>query len=266
MSVSIKDIAERANVSPSTVSRALSDHPHISEETKLQIRRLAAEMGYTPSLVARSLVTQDTATLGVVITEAADPYLSDLVMSIEKTAQAHGYTVLLSSSYFDAVRELQAVYAFHGRRVRGIVVIGSQIAQGYLDRDEHLPPITLTNSPTYPSSISCDNVAGARQAVEHLYQLGHRRIAYIGSRRSQSSNRARMNGYLQVMAEHGIGFDPSLVLEQDGTLDGGRRAAGTLLSLEPLPTAVFCFNDMTAIGLLNALQQQGVCVPQQMSV
>lgn len=266
MSVSIKDIAERAKVSPSTVSRALSDHPHISEETKAQVRKLASEMGYTPSLVARSLVTQDTATIGVVITEASDPYLSDLVMSIERTAQECGYSVLLSSSYFDAVRELRSVYAFHGRRVRGIVVVGSQVAQGYLDLDEHLPPITLTNSPTYPSSVSCDNVSGARQAVEHLYQLGHRRVAYVGSRRSQSSNSARMSGYLQILAEHGLTFDPSLVFEHDGTLGGGREAAQALLCSDPLPTGVFCFNDMTAIGLLNALQRRGVRVPEQVSV
>lgn len=266
MSVSIKDIAERAGVSPSTVSRALSDHPHISERTKAQIRQLAKEMGYTPSLLARSLVTQDTATIGVIITEASDPYLSDLVMSIERTAQEHGYSVLLSSSYFDTVRELQSVYAFHGRRVSGIIVIGSQIAEGYLDMDEHLPPITLTNISTYPASVSCDNVSGAREAVEHLCQLGHRRIAYVASRRSQGSSESRMSGYRLVLSERGIAFEPSLIFERDGTLGGGRKVAQALLSIDPLPTAVFCFNDMTAIGLLNALQRRGIRVPEQISV
>jgi len=264
--VSIKDIAERADVSPSTVSRALSDHPRISEETKRQIRQLAKEMGYTPSLLARSLVTQDTATIGVVITEASDPYLSDLVMSIEKTAQTHGYSVLLRSSYFDAAREVESVYAFHGRRVRGIIVIGSQIAQGYLEMSERLPPITLTNSPAYPYSVSCDNVTGAREAVEHLFNLGHRRIAFVGSRRSYSSNQARMRGYWEVLLDHNLPVESDLVFEQDGTLRGGRAVAEDLLSCKPLPTAVFCFNDMTAIGLLNALYERGVRVPEDLSV
>jgi len=264
--VSIKDIAKAAGVSPSTVSRALGDHPRISDETKEQVRRLAEEMGYTPSLLARSLVTQDTATIGIVITEASDPYLSNLVISIEKTAQEQAYSVLLRSSYFDAARELESVYAFHGRRVRGIIVVGSQVAGEYVKMQDQLPPIALTNCPAYPYSVSCDNVTGSRQAVEHLCRLGHRRIGYIASRRSYGSNLARMTGYQEVLAEHGIPVDRDLIFEQNGTLEGGFEAAQELLAREPLPTAVFCFNDMTAMGLLNGLQQRGVRVPDDVSV
>lgn len=266
MRISITDIAKIAGVSSSTVSRALSDHPRISRETKVRVRRLAEEMGYTPSLLARGLVTQDTATIGVVITEASDPYLSRLVTSIEKTAQEQAYSVLLSSSYFDVARELESVYAFHGRRVRGIIVVGSQIDLGYLKMRDQLPPVVLTNCPTYPHSVSCDNVAGARHAIEHLCQLGHRRIGYIASRRSYSSNQARLRGYQEVLTERGIPVDGSLIFEQDGTLEGGFAVAEELFTHELPATAIFCFNDMTAIGLLNGLRQRGVCVPADISV
>ncbi len=267
MEVSIKDIAKAAGVSPSTVSRALSDHPRISLETKERIRGLAEEMEYTPSLLARSLVTQDTATIGVVITSASDPFLARLVTSIEEVAQEQGYSVLMSSSYLDPDRELEVVGAFHGRRTRGIIVIGSQIDTGYVQMRDRFPlPVVLTNCRTYPYSVSTDNLSGARWAVEHLVQLGHRRIAYIANRRSHRSNSYRLQSYQQVLAANGIPVDEDLIIEGDGTLRGGSVAAQILLSRSQPPTAVFCFNDMTAIGVLSGLQQARIRVPEEMSV
>ena len=267
MTVSIKDIAKAAGVSPSTVSRALSDHPRISDETKERIRRLAQEMGYTPSLLARSLVMQDTATVGVVITMTADPFLAHLVTSIEEVAQEQGYSVLMSSSYLDPNRELEVVGAFHGRRTSGIIVIGSQVDTGYLQLRDRFPlPVVLTNCRTYPYSVSTDNASGAQWAVEHLAQLGHRRIAYIANRRSHRSNSDRLASYQQVLAVNRIPVDEDLIVEGDGTLQGGSAAARILLSRTQPPTAVFCFNDMTAIGVLSGLQQARIRVPEEMSV
>jgi len=267
VTISIKDIASAAGISPSTVSRALSDHPRISTETKERIRRLAEEMGYTPSLLARSLVTQDTATIGIVITMASDPFLARLVTSIEEVAQEQGYSVFMSSSYLDPDRELEVVGAFHGRRTTGIIVIGSQIDAGYLQlRARFSLPIVLTNCRTYPYSVSTDNLAGARRAAEHLVQLRHRRIAYVANRRSHRSNLDRLTGYQQVLAAYGIPVDEELIIEGDGTLQGGNAAARVLLSRTQPPTAVFCFNDMTAIGVLSALQRAKIRVPEEMSV
>ena len=162
----IKDIAKAAGVAPSTVSRALSDHPRISQETKDRISLLAKEMGYTPSLLPRSLATRDTATIGVVITMASDPFLTNLVMSIAEVAQEQGYSVLVSGSYLDLDRELEVVGAFHGCRTRGIIVLGSQIDAGYLQlRDCLSLPGVLTSCRIYPHSVSTDNPAGARRAV-----------------------------------------------------------------------------------------------------
>jgi DNA-binding LacI/PurR family transcriptional regulator len=267
MVVSIKDIAKAAGVSPSTVSRALNDHPRISEETKNRVRRLAEEMEYTPSLLARSLVMRDTATIGVVITRASDPFLTHLVTSIEEVAQEQGYSILMSSSYTDPDRELEVIGAFHGRRTSGIIVIGSQVDTDYLQMRDRFPlPIVLTNCRTYPYSVSTDNVAGARQAAEHLIRLGHRRIAYIGNQRSYRTNLDRLTSCQQVLAENGIPLDERMVVDGDGTLRGGEGAVRNLLSQTQLPTAVFCFNDMTAIGVLSALQEAGVPVPEEVSI
>lgn len=201
------------------------------------------------------------------ITSVSDPFLTNVVTSIEEVAQEQGYSVLLSSSYLDTKRELEVVSSFHGRRTRGIIVIGSQIDTGYLHMRDRFPlPIVLTNCPIYPYSVCTDNLTGARQAVEHMVQLGHRRIAYIANRRSHRSNLDRLTSYQQVLEAQRIPVDEDLIIEGDGTLGGGNAAVQALRSRTRPPTAVFCFNDMTAFGVLSALRQAKTRVPEEMSV
>jgi len=265
--VSIKDIARKSGVSPSTVSRALHHHPRISEETGDRVRRLAREMGYSPSLPARSLVTRHTATIGIVITHASDPFLGRLVIGVEEAARSHGYSVFLSSSYRDAEREREVIRSFHERRVTGVIVTGSQIDAGYVQLRERLPlPVVLINCPGYPHSVSADNRAGARQAAEHLVRLGHRRIAYVANPRSYRTNLKRVAGYKAVLADHEIALNERLLVDGDGTLTGGVLAMQQLLALPVPPTAVFCFNDLTAMGALHTLDQTCLQVPRDCSV
>jgi DNA-binding LacI/PurR family transcriptional regulator len=148
MSVSIKDIAKAAGVSPSTVSRALSDHPRISLETKERIRCLATEMGYSPSAVARSLVTQRTSIIGMAVAWVSDPFLAQLVRGIEDTALEQGYTVILSSFYGEPDREMEVLSTFRERRVDGVIIKSS-----CFDANHRSPlaqfglPIVLINRP-----------------------------------------------------------------------------------------------------------------------
>jgi DNA-binding LacI/PurR family transcriptional regulator len=267
MSVSIKDIAQAAGVSPSTVSRALNDHPRISQKTKAHIRRLALELGYTPSLPARSLVTRHTATIGMVITTTSDLFLTHLVQAVEGTAEKGGYSVFLSSSYRDPERELEVVRSFHERRASGIIITGSQIDEVYLQRGTQFPlPIVLVNCRTYPYSVFTDNLGGARQAVLHLIELGHRRIAYVSGRYSHRSDLDRLTGYQQVLEENDVPQDERLILTGEGTLDSGIKAAQCMLAMSQPPSAFFCFNDLTAIGLICGLRQAGAEVPRDFSV
>lgn len=266
-SVSLKDIARAAGVSTSTVSRALYRHPRISEETANRVRRLAEDMGYTPSLPARSLVTQDTATVGVVLTSVSDPFVGQLVLGVEDVAYRRGYSVFMGSSYRDADLERDVVRSFYERRASGIVVTGSQIDLGYLDlRKRFLLPVVLINCPAYPHSVSADNLSGARQAVEHLVQLGHQRIAYVANPRSYNANLDRHAGYRAALVEAGIAPDDSLIVEGDGGVARGAEAMQRLLALPQPPTAVFCFNDMTAVGVMYSLALLGWQVPGDCSV
>jgi DNA-binding LacI/PurR family transcriptional regulator len=266
-STTIKDIARVAQVAPSTVSRALRTDPRISGETTALILRLAQEMGYTPSLAARDLVTQKTNTIGLVISSVSDLFVADVVIGVEQAARSHGYSVFLISSYRDARREEQAVRSLHERRTDGIIVTGSQIDEGYLAlRGRAAQPVVLINCPSFPHSISTDSLAGACEAVSHLVRLGHRRIAYIANPGSYQANLARAEGYKATLACHELALDDDLIVAEDGTLCGGKAAAQRLLAVPQPPTALFCFNDMMAIGAMCALHEAGRQVPADCSV
>jgi DNA-binding LacI/PurR family transcriptional regulator len=265
--VSIKDIAKEAGVSPSTVSRALNDHPHIRDETKAYIQELAKTMGYVPSVLARGLVAQRTASIGVAITDLADPYYARLLLGIEDAATAYQYQVVLSSYYRDPDRELAIVHDFHMRRLDGIIITGSETEGSYLSTEKKFfMPIVLVNRPNYPFSVSVDRFLGAQKIVEHLIDLGHCRIAHISEGADYRDKSRRLNGYLSTLRKHNLEIDDNLIADGDGGIRGGIHAVVQLLDLSEPPTAIFCFNDLTAIGAINALRQRGYEVPRDMSV
>jgi len=272
MRVSIKDIAEVASVSHSTVSRALSDSPLVKAETKARIQRLAHEMGYTPDAIARSLVTRHTRTVGIVVTTITDPFVAEVVQGVEDTAQQNNYSVILASSASEPERELAAVEMLRAKRVDGVIVTSSRVGALYLEHLEHFGvPVVLVNnhnkqSGRYTFSVSVDNQHGGHLATAHLIQRGHRRIGYVSGPADHSDDAERLAGYCLALDESGITFDPALVVHGNGRLDGGERALRTLVRLAEPPTAVFCYNDMTAIGLISAARQTGLSVPEDLAV
>nr|MBC7243888.1 LacI family DNA-binding transcriptional regulator [Chloroflexota bacterium] len=270
MGVSIKEVAKAAGVSHSTVSRALRDSPLVNDETKRRIRRLAEEMGYVPSGVARGLVTQSTRTIGLVVTTIADPFVAEIVRGVEELALDHGYSVFLCNSNAQPQREVAVVRLLHENRVDGVIVTSSRVGDLYLPLLEEMKvPVVLINNQRagrYVWSVATDNVHGGCLATEYLIELGHRRIGYIGGSPEVSSNRDRLHGYRQALKSHRIRYDPRLVTSGNGRMEGGQTGVQSLLSLPQPPTAIFCYNDMTAIGALRALKEARVHVPQDMSV
>ena len=269
-SLSIKDIAKVANVSHSTVSRALRHSPLVNEETAERIRRIARDANFRVSAVGRSLATGCTNSLGVVVTALSDPFVAQVIPGIEDTANARGYSVILASSRADPEREMKVVQSFEERRVDGIIVMASRVGSVYAPVLAAMNiPIVLINS-YHPGgfihSVSIDNVAGSRSATRFLIQLGHKRIGYIGDRFGGHSNAGRLAGYREALERAGMPFLPDLTVEGDSKPDGGVRGIEHLLALPAPPTAVFCFNDMTAIGVLNALSMRGLSVPGHMAV
>lgn len=268
--VSIKDIAKVAKVSHPTVSRALRYSPLVNRETAERIRQIATVMKYRPSAIGRSLVSRKTNTIGVAVTTIADPFIGEVVTGIEEMANEHGYSVILANSNADPDREVKVVHSFHERRVDGILVTASRVGALYAPLLSQLKiPIVLINShhsDEFVHSVMIDNVTASCAATQHLIELGHRRIAYIGDQFGFQSDTERLVGYRQALNLAHHPFLPELVVQGDGKAEGGMQAMEKLLMLPEPPTAVFCYNDMSALGAMRVIHLHGLAVPNDISV
>lgn len=267
---SIKDIARMARVSHPTVSRALQNSPLVNTETAAKIRKIAEAAGYRPSAVARGLVTRRTRAVGLVVTTMADPFAGEVACGIEQTANDHGYAVFLANSNASAEQERKVVQALAERRVDGIIVTSSRVGSDYLPMLAQLNvPMVLVND-QYPGefvhSVMIANEDGSRAATEHLIDLGHRRTAYVGDRSGYQTETERLEGYRQALRAAGIEFEAELAVQGDGRPEGAAEAMEALLKLAEPPTAVCCYNDMTALGAMRAIRARGLRVPEDVSV
>lgn len=275
--VSIKDIARAANVSYSTVSRALNNNPRISEETRDHIQHLAEEMGYTPNAVAQSLQTRRTNTIGLVVTSLDDPFFPNIVKGVERVAGTAGLSVFLSVSYNEPETEMRAIETFHRRRVDGILIASSRVGSNYVDRLARInvPVVLIQNEAEdghdFLHSVVTNDRAGARLAVNRLVELGHERIGYIGVTDRRRSNSLRFEGYREALFEAGISphEEWTAIASTDevrriGDVEVGQKLGAQLIDTGV--TAIFCYNDMIAVGVVKMCREQGEEVPTRCSV
>ena len=268
--VSIKDIAEQAGVSHSTVSRALQGTGRMSDETRARIIEIAEELGYTPDALAQSLVRGSTRTVGVVVTTIADPFVAGIVAGIEEVAGEAGYTVLLGASHMNPEREIAVVESLRQRRVDAVIVTASRVGDHYSELLQRFGvPIVLVNNMVqgeYLYAITCDQTEGAYQATSHLISLGHQRIAYVGSPARRHSSQMRQKGYERALAEAGLNIEPDLIVTPRGAKDV-TVGAEALRALWPLrPTAIQAYNDLTAIGVMISARKMGIRIPEDISL
>ncbi len=275
--VSIKDIAQVAGVSHTTISRALRNSPLISDEVRESIQKLAQEMGYVPNTVAQSLKTNRNSTVGVVVTTISDPFVGRLMRGIEDVAQRSNQSIFLSASYNDSEREAEIIQTFRQRQVDGIIIASSKITpQGIDNLQTKGIPTVLVNQQADAAfdaihSVSVDDYGGAYQAVGHLLGLGHCRIGYIGAGNRPRSNRIRYQAYQEALRQAGIEpqeawvrmASPEHRYHSDDVADGQALAESLF---ETDLTALFCYNDMIAIGVLMACRERAIAVPGQLSV
>lgn len=271
MSITIKDIARAAGVSHATVSRALHNHPAIPSQTTRRIQVIAAQMGYLPSAVARGLKTSRSKTLGVILSQIDDPFFSEVLQGIEGTLRPQGYSLLVAASQQDPEKEQAIVQDLIERRVDGVILCAPPFrAEHSRTFQAYRLPITVINNQDaedYQYSIYHDDVYGSRQVTCHLLALGHRRIAYLGNTLAGRSNRDRLNGFQAEMAAAGIKVRQEYLLEAaNGRPEAGTTCARRFTELPEPPTAIACFNDMLAVGLLHGLKQAGWRIPQDCSV
>jgi DNA-binding LacI/PurR family transcriptional regulator len=271
MAITIKDVAKQAGVSHSTVSRALHGSPLISDETVERVCQIANEMGYSPSAAARSLRTNRSHALGVIVSTIDDPFFSEILQGIEEIAQEYGYSMLMAALQRDPKREQAIVQDMRERHVDGLIICSASFSAAQRRKLlEYGIPIVMVNNQAaeeYRYSIYHDDVDGSRQVTRHLIELGHKRIAYLGNSLSGRTTEDRLTGFRQETDAAGLIIPAEYIHE----VSGGRPADGLIalehfISLPQRPTAIFCFNDMLAIGVLNRLQTAGIWVPDDISV
>ncbi|MEW5956578.1 MAG: LacI family DNA-binding transcriptional regulator, partial [Chloroflexota bacterium] len=265
--ITIQDVATAAGVSLSTVSRALANSPRVKAETRHRIQQLAEEMGYIPSAIARGLATRRTYTLGIVVMDITDPFIAELVRAIDMTAVERGYSLILSHCGSHPERELAAINTLRRHHVDAVIVPDPMVSDTVLPRlQEYNFPVVLINVQTYAHAICTDNIGGVRLAVEYLLDLGHTRIAYLGSQRNERENSQRQAGYKQAITDRGLPPGPIVIGQGDGWMEAGRSGMAQLLTLPQPPTAVLCFNDLSAIAAMGAARSAALRVPQDISI
>src|SRR6476661_6479314 len=264
----IKDVAREASVSVATVSRVFNGATVVREETALRIREVAAALRYAPHSGARSLITNRTNTLGVLLPDLYGEFFSELIHGIDLTARKEGYHILVSRSWEGRSEIEEAMRAMRGR-VDGMLLMSPDLhADSLLNVPANLPVVLLC-SPSRGQeldSVTIQNFHGAKEMVAHLISVGHRRIAIIKGSVGNFDAAERLRGYRAALKDAGIEHDTDLERQGDFTEEGGFTVARELMSLEKRPTAVFAANDSMAIGALSAFRQAGVRIPEEMAI
>jgi LacI family transcriptional regulator len=269
----IEDVASAAGVSKSTVSRVLSgNYTYIRDETRQRVQEAIDQLGFRPSSVARSLTSRRTQTVGILISDIANPFYADVIHGVEDVAIEQNYNVFLGNTNYDMARGMALVRSFIDRRVDGVLIMSSTMS------DEWLEEITRARAPVVVldwevkaqqgslSAVSVDFQAGISAAARHLCELGHRRFAHVSGPLRLQTSHERQNAFLDGLAACGV--DPQQVLRVEGdlTIEGGRKAAAQLLALPQPPSAVFSANDLMALGMLSEVHSRGVSVPADLSI
>ena len=268
--VTIKDIAKAANVSYSTVSRALSGSPEISAETRKRILQLCKEMNYTANTVARAMVMKSTKLLGLILTDVNNPFMSELAYHIDRQARARGYNIILCNSSRNPDQERELFELMIGRQVDGVMIFPAgpesyESLRPYLSR---IPTVFIgENLREVPESyVSVDNYRGAYIGVQYLYDLGHRDILYFGRRRGSTTHQLRAEGYAAACKDLGLTAQYCNNAFPATSIKYGYQLAKQLFAQEKSYTAIFAATDTNALGILQAAEEQGIRIPEDISL
>lgn len=266
--VRLKDIADKTGFSTNTVSLALRQSPRIPQQTREVIQRAAAELNYLPNQIAKSLVSRETKTIGLVLTDINNPTLTHTAQAIEIALAERGYGTLFATSNNTLSEEMRAIELFRSRQVDGMLIYPTSHRQ--LDhirplRRAHYPVVLLVADPDAGIDAVCiDDRRGGYKATRHLIDVGHRRIGILDH--SKLGNPEKTQGYQQALSEAGIDYDRALLVDPLGdTPARGYWAMDTLMSGKR-PSAVFAANDSLAIGALRWCQTHGMRVPDDVAI
>ncbi|UCH10428.1 MAG: LacI family DNA-binding transcriptional regulator [Fidelibacterota bacterium] len=268
----IKDIAEKLGISASTVSRALHDHPAISQETKRKVLALAEKLGYYPDSIAQSLQKRWTKVIGVLVPEIRHHFFSAAIAGIEEVAYEDGYTIIVSQSNESFEREVINTRSMISHRVAGLIV---SIAQTTVD-GQHLSHLLQRGIPLVlfdrileeleVSKVIVDDYEGAFKAIEHLIRSGYRRIAHLAGPPHLHISRERLRGYIDALMKHDYPPDEALIVHGGLSEEDGAAGFRALWQLPQRPDAIFAVNDPVAVGAFQGIKATGLRIPDDIGL
>lgn len=268
----IKDVAAHAGVSVATVSAVINNNKYVSPDLMQRVQESIAALSYERNSLAQGLKKQTSQTIGLIISDITNPYFTSVVRGVEDVANAHGYSLILGNTDENPKKEMNYIRLLESKRVDGLIMArpapGNDaylrswptnrlplVSIGYLPKDESIDAVLI------------DNVGGARQAVEHLITLGHRRIGIVTGLPGITATEERLVGYQQALGAHGLPLDPALIAEGNLRIDGGERAALQLLNQSTArPTALFVTNGLMVIGALRAIDRVEMRCPEDIAL
>lgn len=268
----IHDIARKLNITASTVSRALKDHPRISAETKKAVQKAAQKLNYQPNNIAAALRNGKSNIIGIIVPTADRTFFSSVVRGIEEIANTAKYNVMICQTYDNYEKEVSTVEALLNARVDGIIVSHGKETQNFdhfLKVKERGIPIILfdrSNDELEVSNVVIDDFLGAYKATEHLIQQGCKRIAHFTNARKISIFKERLRGYREALLDNGLKFDESLVVDSNLQLEDGRNSMEQLLKRKDIPDGVFSSSAYGVLGAMQVLKEKGFKVPEDVAL
>ncbi len=269
--VTIKDIARELGISPSTVSKALKDHPDISKDTKMAVRKLAAKFNYKPNALALSLRNSKSNTIGLIIPEVVHFFFSTVVSGIEDVAYDAGYNVMMCQSNESYFREVKNAQALLSSRIEGLLVSVSKdtkdFSHFYNFKKNNIPIVFFDRicEEMETDRVIVDDFKGAYDAVNHLISIGCKRIAHFGTTSDLLIGKYRREGYIQALKDNNLPVDENLILECD-SYKAARLITKRLIYERQPPDGIFSVNDLTAIGALQTIKENGFNIPEDFKI
>ncbi|WP_368389655.1 ribose operon transcriptional repressor RbsR [Pantoea cypripedii] len=267
----MKDVARLAGVSTSTVSHVINNNRFVSEQVREKVEHAIRTLNYAPSALARSLKINQTRTIGMLLTASSNPFYSEVVRGVENSCYERGYSLILCNTEGDEERMNRSLETLLQKRVDGLLIMCTEThlpSADILNRYPSIPMVMMDWAPFEGrGDIIQDNaLLGGELATQHLIDRGYRRIACIAGPQDKTPARLRLDGFHKAMSSSGLPVLPGYVVDSDFEFQGGFNAMNQLLTLDPLPEAVFTSNDAMAVGVYHALFQAGLRVPQDIAV
>jgi LacI family transcriptional regulator len=270
--VTISDVAEYAGVSKSTVSHVINQTRFVEEDTKQRVLEVIETLGYRPSSVARSMVSKRTKTAGLLVSDVGNPFYSEVILGVEETARTQDYNIFLCNTSYNIQRGMELIHSLIDKMVDGVLLMSSSMSMELVhELHKHRIPAVVMDWESNKvngkaASISIRFSDGIREAVNYLYELGHRRFAHVSGPLQLWTACRRRDDFLNALEDCEIPPCEASIIEGNLRIDGGREAMGAIMELDQRPTAIFAANDLTALGLLWAANDYGLQIPEDMSL